>query len=171
MKNLRARHLSSVSWNLLLITVGALVFAIGVKAIVVDKGFVTGGITGVALLAYYLSDALSPGIWYFIINIPLFAVGGALVSRRFFLYSIYGMIVSSLFMSLIRFTIPVHDPFLAVLAGGVVVGTGAGICFHSLGSLGGNDIVAIVLHQKFNLRMGTFSSPSIWCSSPSASTC
>ena len=82
------RYISSVSWNLLLITAGALVFSIGVKAIVVGKGFITGGISGVGLLCYYVSGILSPGVWYFIINIPLFLVGWALVSRRFFLYSI-----------------------------------------------------------------------------------
>jgi len=41
------RYISSISWNMLLITVGALVFSIGVKAIVVPKGLITGGITGV----------------------------------------------------------------------------------------------------------------------------
>ena len=150
------RYISSVSWNLLLITAGALVFSIGVKAIVVGKGFITGGISGVGLLCYYVSGILSPGVWYFIINIPLFLVGWALVSRRFFFYSIYGMVVSSLFMEAIHFKIPVNDPFLAMLAGGVIIGTGAGITLHSLGSLGGNDIVAILLNQKFNLRMGTY---------------
>ncbi len=156
MANHRFQHISSVSWNLLLITVGALVFSIGVKAVVVSKGFITGGVTGISLLAYYLFESFTPGTWYFIINIPLFAIGWALVSRRFFLYSIYGMVVSSIFMDMVTLTIPVHDPFLAVLAGGTIVGAGAGITLHSLGSLGGNDIIAILLNQKFNLRLGTY---------------
>ena len=42
------------------------------------------------------------------------------------------------------------------MAGGTVIGTGAGITLHSLGSLGGNDIVAILLNQKYNVRMGTY---------------
>ena len=152
----RKQIISSVSWNLLLITVGSLIYAIGVKAIVVPQNFITGGITGVSLLCYYLTGILSPGIWYFVINTPLFIIGWKLVSRRFFLYSLFGMVISSIWFDLITFTIPLHDPFLVMLAGGTVVGAGAGIVFHSLGSLGGNDIIAIVLHQKFNVRMGTF---------------
>ena len=70
----------SISFNLLLITIGALIFSIGVKAIVVPKGFITGGIAGVSLLAYYFSEIFSPGIWYLFINIPLFIIGWALVS-------------------------------------------------------------------------------------------
>ena len=150
------KYISAISWNLFLISVGALVFSIGVKAVVVPMGFITGGITGVGLLCYYHTGALSPGVWYFIINIPLFLIGWAMVSRRFFLYSIYGMVISALFIDLIKFQIPIHDPFLALLAGGTIIGAGAGITLHSLGSLGGNDIIAILMNQKFNLRMGTY---------------
>jgi uncharacterized membrane-anchored protein YitT (DUF2179 family) len=148
--------ISSIAWNLLLITAGSLIFSIGVKAVAVPQGFITGGITGVSLLCYYFTNTLTPGIWYFVINIPLFLIGWKMVSRRFFLYSVFGMIVSSIWFDLVTFTIPLHDPFLAMLAGGTIVGAGAGIVFHSLGSLGGNDIIAIVLNQKFSIRMGTF---------------
>ena len=130
------RYIKPISWNLLLITIGALVFSVGVKAVVVPKGFITGGISGVGLLCYYVTGILSPGTWYFIINIPLFLIGWALVSRRFFSYSIYGMVISSVFMDLVNFQIPINDPFLALLAGGTMIGTGAGITLHSLGSGG-----------------------------------
>ena len=56
----------------------------------------------------------------------------------------------------INFTIPVQDPMLAAIAGGAILGTGAGITLHSLGSSGGNDVIAVLLNQKFNIRMGTF---------------
>ncbi len=146
----------SISWNLFLLTAGSLVFSVGVKALVIPSGFITGGITGVGLLCYYYFNILTPGIWYFAINIPLFIIGWKLVSRRFFLYSIYGMIISSLWLDIINFTLPLSDPFLVMMAGGTIIGAGAGIIFHSLGSAGGNDIIAIILHQRFNIRMGTF---------------
>lgn len=148
--------ISSITWNLALITIGSLIYSIGVKAVIVPQGFITGGITGVSLLCYYATGKFSPGVWYFIINIPLFLIGWKLVSQRFFLYSIYGMVISSIWFDIVTFTIPLADPFIVMLAGGTIAGAGAGIVFHSLGSLGGNDIVAIVLNQKFNIRMGTF---------------
>jgi len=36
------------------------------------------------------------------------------------------------------------------------MGAGAGMILHSLGSAGGNDIIAIILHQRFSIRMGSF---------------
>lgn len=157
MKKLRYhRFISSVIWNLFLISAGSIVFGIGLKSIAIPHGFITGGISGLTLLVYYVSGLLSPGLWYMIVNIPIFMVGWVHISRRFFLYSLYGMASLSLVIDLIGFTLPIKEPMLAVLAGGILMGTGSGLILHSLGSGGGLDIVAIILNQKFSLRMGTF---------------
>ena len=155
-KLLYHRFISSVLWNLLLISAGSIVFGIGLKSIAVPHGFITGGISGLTLLFYYVSGLLSPGLWYLIVNIPIFLIGWIHVSRRFFLYSLYGMAALSASIDLIRFSLPIHEPILAVLAGGVLMGAGTGIILHSLGSGGGLDIVGIILNQKFSLSMGTF---------------
>jgi len=155
LKRLRLQTLT-IPWNLFLISAGSLVFAIGVKAVALPHQFISGGMSGLSLLVYYGTQWLSPGIWYFIINVPIFLIGWVFISRRFFLYSIYGMLTLSWAIDHIDFTIPVHDPMLAAIAGGTIIGAGAGITLHSLGSSGGNDVIAVLLNQKFNIRMGTF---------------
>lgn len=157
MKNLPYhRVISSVLWNLLLISAGSILFGIGLKSIAIPHGFITGGISGLTLLVYYISGLLSPGLWYLIVNIPIFLVGWFSISRRFFFYSVYGVAALSLAIDLIGFTLPINEPILAVLAGGVLMGAGSGLILHSLGSGGGLDIIGIILNQKFGLRMGTF---------------
>ena len=146
----------TVPWNLFLISAGCVIFSIGVKAVALPHEFVSGGMSGLCLLIYYWTKWLSPGIWYFIINVPIFLIGWLMISRRFFLYSIFGMLTLSLCIDQINVTIPVHDPMLAAIAGGTILGAGAGITLHSLGSAGGNDVIAVLLNQKFNIRMGTF---------------
>jgi len=155
-KLLYHRFISSVLWNLFLISAGSLVFGIGLKSIAIPHGFITGGISGLTLLFYYVTGLLSPGLWYMLVNIPMFLIGWIHVSRRFFLYSLYGMAALSAAIDMIRVTLPIHEPILAVLSGGVLMGAGTGIILHSLGSSGGMDIVAIILNQKFGVRMGTF---------------
>ena len=142
--------------NLVLILIGSFVIAIGVKAVVLPHQFISGGMTGLSLLVYYATQKLSPGVWYFIINVPIFIIGWIFISRRFFIYSIVGMLTISLAVDLVQFTIPVHDQMLAAIAGGAIIGTGAGITLHSLGSSGGNDVIAVILNQKYNTSMGTF---------------
>jgi uncharacterized membrane-anchored protein YitT (DUF2179 family) len=145
-----------VAWNLCLISAGSIVFGIGLKSIAIPHGFITGGISGLTLLFYYVSGLLSPGLWYLIVNIPIFLIGWIHISRRFFLYSLYGVAVLSLTIDLIGFTLPIKEPILAVLAGGVLMGAGSGLVLQSLGSAGGLDIIGIILNQKFSVRLGTF---------------
>ncbi|MBC8440037.1 MAG: YitT family protein [Deltaproteobacteria bacterium] len=146
----------TIPWNLFLITLGSLIAGIGLKAIVIPNGMITGGFSGAGILVFYYTKIFTPGIWYFILNIPVFIFGWIFVSRRFLLYSLYGAIVLTLSIDLIRFEIPVKDLMLAAMAGGAIIGAGAGIVFRSLGSAGGNDIIAIILNQKFGIRIGTY---------------
>jgi uncharacterized membrane-anchored protein YitT (DUF2179 family) len=146
----------SIPWNLFLITLGSIIFGIGVKAVVIPNGMITGGFSGASILIYYYTDFLTPGIWYFVLNIPVFILGWLFISRRFLLYSLFGAIVLTLAIDFIQFEIPVKDLMLASLAGGTIIGAGAGIVFRSLGSSGGNDIISVILNQKFGIRIGTY---------------
>ncbi len=146
----------SVPWNLFLITLGSIIIGIGLKAIVIPHGMITGGFSGAGILLFYYTGILTPGIWYLLLNIPVFILGWIFISKRFLLYSLYGTIILTIAIDFIQFEIPVNDLMLAVLAGGTIVGAGAGIVFRSLGSAGGNDIISVILNQKFGIRIGTY---------------
>ena len=156
MKSTRWKISFTIPYNLILLTVGSLILGVGIKAIALPHNFISGGMSGVCLLIYYWTGLLTPGSLYFLINIPVFILGWRFVSRRFFFYSLYGMTAMTLAMDWVGFSIPVHDPMLAVLAGGALIGAGSGIILHSVGSAGGNDIIGIILNQKYNIRIGTF---------------
>jgi len=147
----------SIPWNIFLLTVGSFLLAMGIKSVVVPHGFVSGGVSGIAVLIYYFSEILTPGQWLFALNIPIALVGWIMVSRRFVLYTAYGMLAITAWMELISFTLPVHDHLLAAITGGALLGAGAGISMRSLGSSGGLDILGIILNQRFGFRIGQVS--------------
>jgi len=144
----------SVVWNLLLITVGSVIIAAAMKGIVVHHAFIPGGVFGVGLLIYYAFPVISAGILYFILNIPLFVVSWVHVSRRFFLYSLYAMVLATVSYELITLDFGIHDQLYAAIAAGGLIGFGAGIVLRSLGSNGGLDVVAVLLNQKYNIGIG-----------------
>jgi uncharacterized membrane-anchored protein YitT (DUF2179 family) len=150
------RLTGTIAWNIGLLTFGAAVFGVGIKEIVLGKGLMAGGLSGVALLVYYLTGILGPGILYFLLNVPLMALGWVSLSRRFLLYTIYGMGITSAIMHFLPERALIADPLLAAIFGGAVMGAGSGIMLRSLGSAGGTDILAIWLNQKYNLRIGQF---------------
>ncbi len=146
----------SIPWNLFLITLGNFLLAFGIKAVIIPHGMITGGFSGLGILLFYYTDSLSTGLWFLVLNIPVFILGWKFISKRFLYYSLFGMVVLTLALEMVHFEIHLSDPWLAALAGGILVGSGAGIVFRSLGSSGGNDIISIFLNQKFGIRIGTY---------------
>lgn len=154
---MKSDYTYSVWWNVLLITTGATLVGFAIKSLAVPHGFVSGGVSGVGLLFYYLTGKLTPGSWLFLLSIPVFVYGWFGVSRRFFLYSLYGLLVVVAAMELTHIQLPIKDHMLAAIAAGGIIGAGSGIAFRSLGSTGGLDIVAVALNQRYNIRVGQVS--------------
>jgi len=142
-------------WNLLLIATGSVICAAAIKGILIPKGFLAGGVTGLALLIHYVLPYMPLGIIYFVLNIPLFLIGWMFVGRRFFLYSVAGVSIFSAVVLLPCPVLQIHDMILAALTAGIVTGLGSGIILRSLGSAGGLDILSIVLYRKYSIRPGT----------------
>lgn len=142
--------------NLLLITVGSIVYAIGLNGVIVPQGFLSGGVIGIALTGHYLVPRINLGLAYMVLNIPLMLLGWFSVSRKFMLYTLFGMSAVSLATGFLfpGFT-HIENPILAAILGGIICGAGLGIVLRSQGSSGGMDILVVYLHRRFGLRMGT----------------
>lgn len=147
----------SIPWNIMLLTVGGVLFSFGLKAIAVPHGFISGGLFGAAMLLFYQTDLVSLAFWYAVVNIPVLLLGWFSLTHRFFFYSLYGMVITTVAAQFITMVVPIADPMLAAVASGSVCGVGLAIMLRSLGSDGGLTIVAMVLHQKYNLKVGGFS--------------
>ncbi len=154
MSALMKKYIYGHFWCLSILTVAGLVIALGINGIAIHHEFIAGGFSGLSLLIYYVTDLLSPGIWLLVLNIPVFIAGFLMVSRRFFFYSLYGLVATAFFLEIIELRLPIEDPFLAALSYGTLLGAGLGISLRSFGSTGGLDIICVVLYQKFNIRIG-----------------
>ena len=148
--------LKDVGWNLFLLCAGSVVTAVGINGLLIPHRFVSGVVTGLALLLHYLVPALSVALIYAVANLPLFLAGWFFISRRFFLYSIAGTIIFSSAIAWVDLgVIPVQDQLLAAILAGLILGTGSGIIMKSMGSAGGTDILSVILLQRFSIRLGT----------------
>ncbi|HHV64746.1 MAG TPA: YitT family protein [Peptococcaceae bacterium] len=136
------------------IVLGALIVAISINTFILPNEIADGGITGVAIILYYLFH-WDVGMSVFILNIPLFFLGYKVVGRRLFFLSILGVGVLSAALRLTAdILIVTTDSLLAAIFGGLVTGIGMGIIFRCRGSLGGTDILAIVLNRKTQFSVG-----------------
>jgi len=147
--------LKDILTNLFLICLGSVICAVAIKGILIPNQFISGGITGLALIVYYIFPVVPVGVIYFIMNIPLYALGWLSIGQRFFWYSLVGLVVFSLAVMLPIPVFNIHDKILAALLAGIVTGGGSGIILRSKGSAGGLDILSIMLLKRYSIRLGT----------------
>ena len=143
--------------DLIVIVTGCLISSMGINLFLSQAKLLSGGITGIALIFQYLFEIPS-GISVFIINIPLFFISYKFLSKRFTLYTAMGMlsfsialIITKPFSNLLK----VDDILLYCIYGGVLSGLGSGLVFYRNGSMGGTDILTMVIRKKFsNFEIG-----------------
>jgi len=143
--------------NLGLIAIGSVLCAVAINGILIPLSFLNAGFSGLALVIHYILPFLQVSWIYFVLNIPLFAIGWKYVGRRFFLYSLVGMIIFSGAIEWTHVSIVVQDKILGALLAGIISGVGSGVILRSLGSAGGVDILAVIMLQRFSIRLGTTS--------------
>jgi len=137
------------------IILGAFMWAISINGILVHHRLLSGGVSGLALVIYYLVPKLSIGLMVFLINIPVFIMGWTMISGKFFAFSLLGMICFSFFLQVTtKLQISVENPLLACLFAGVISGVGSGLIFRAGGSGGGTGIIAMILNRRLSVRVG-----------------
>ncbi len=147
--------LQSAGRNLLLLTLGSVLCALAINAILLPQGFLSGGFTGIALVIHYLVPAAPVSTLYLLLNVPLFLMGWQNVGRRFFFYSLAGMAIFTVAVEFARLPLPTTDPFSSALLAGIVSGLGSGLILRSQGSAGGADILSVILFRRWTVRLGT----------------
>lgn len=137
-------------FSYLKIVAGCAIFGIGFNLFLSPSGMNAGGITGLCRVLVELLGFGSVGLFNAIINIPLFAIGGIKIGKKFFLDSLIGMLCVSLFVDVFAFLPDMQiNIVLCALYGGVICGFGLGMVFSSGGSTGGSDIIARLLKLKY----------------------
>ena len=145
--------------ELLELIAGCAVFAIGFNLFLTPNDLNAGGLSGLAMVLHRVLGFGSIGLFNALMNLPLFIISGVKIGKKFFIGSIIGMGLSSVFIDLFAF-LPVVtvDPLIAALYGGAVCGLGLGLAFLSGASTGGSDIAVRLLKRKYqNIPLGTIS--------------
>lgn len=139
------------------ITLGCAIFALGFNLFLGPNDLNAGGVSGLAMILVHLLGMGSVGTVTMVMNLPLFALGGMKIGKKFFWGSLVGMIASSVLLDVFALIpAPAVEPLVAALYGGVLCGFGLGIVFSTGASTGGSDIVVRLLKMKYqNVPIGT----------------
>lgn len=137
-----------------MITLGAIIMAVGLEVFLVPNQVIDGGIVGISIMLSHLSG-VSLGLFLFILNLPFIYIGYKQIGKTFAFSTLYGIVILSISTSLLH-PVPAFtdDILLATLFGGVVLGIGVGMVIRFGGSLDGTEILAILASKKLPFSVG-----------------
>lgn len=145
------------SLTLLLIALVCFVQAAAIHGFYVPHMVLSGGYTGVAMLINYIFGL---PVWIFIIalNIPTLIIGFKHLRPKTVLFSAFAPAIFTLAYSLTEgLDFGVSNAILSVAAGSCVLGASSVLVINRDATLGGTDVLALILSRRFSVPMGTIS--------------
>ncbi|MBR2733636.1 MAG: YitT family protein [Selenomonadaceae bacterium] len=149
-----------VKWNPLKylgILAGCLVAAASINIFVVPSSLLTGGVTGIAIIFYFLSG-LPIGVQTLLYNVPLLIASYKLLGKKYTVDVVIGTLMFSFALDATKFLAaytPTEDLMLAAIYGGIFNGVGYGIVFRMNGSTGGFDILGAIFKKYYSMEIGS----------------
>jgi uncharacterized membrane-anchored protein YitT (DUF2179 family) len=140
--------------KLLMLALALFVTALGMKILSVNK-LTFGGTAGIAFLLSY-TTVYSWGFWFVLINLPFCLLSYHYLGPRFTASTVFSIIGISLVRELVDYIpfLPVMTPAIASLLSGLLIGIGISLVLYHGSSLGGMQILAVFLDQRFSLNRG-----------------
>lgn len=134
--------------------VGTLLISLGVT-FYVSAGLLTGGISGLAFLATYLTG-FTFGQAFFVLNLPFYWLALRRMGWRFTIKTFIAVALLSILTDLrpLFLTVEAIHPAYASVLAGALLGTGFLILFRHKASLGGVGILALYLQDRYGWSVG-----------------
>ncbi|MDR6124730.1 YitT family protein [Neobacillus drentensis] len=133
---------------------GSLLLSLGVNGFLVPYQLLDGGVIGLGLIIHYFYG-WPTGLSIILLSLPLYVLAW-FFERRYFFYSLHGLIISSFCIDLFSFINgKIHlDILPSTVIGGVLVGIGIGLMLRYETSTGGTDLLAQILTKFTSINIG-----------------
>ena len=136
------------------VVVGNMLYALLVKLFLLPAGLVTGGTTGLALIAEHLWQTPISG-FVFVFNVVMLTLGWLVLGKAFALNTIASSILYPFFLEICNRIfgdwVLTQDTVLCTVFFGIGIGVALGMVIRSGASTGGMDIPPLVLNKFFKI--------------------
>ena len=134
----------------ILMVVGTGLMALAIQCIYDPVGLVTGGFTGVAIIAKYVTKGAVP-LWLtnLVLNVPLVLLAALIKGKKFVARTAVATVLLSAWLYVIPlWNLAEGDYVLSAIFGGVICGVGMGMVLLARATTGGTDMLAALIQHK-----------------------
>ncbi|KOO51665.1 YitT family protein [Viridibacillus sp. FSL E2-0187] len=136
------------------IMVGAALVGLAFNMFLLPAKLAAGGVSGISTILYELFQ-FNPAYVQWMINIPLFILGILVVGKDFSWKTLVGTtFVPFVIWLTAGIHLPIDNPLLSAIYGGIMLGVGLGIVYRGNGSTGGTALIAQILKKFTGISSG-----------------
>ena len=145
----------------IIVILGALLNAMALNFFLIQANVYASGFTGIAQLSAsfaqdFMGVNISTGVLLALLNIPVIILGWFKVGKGFTIYSIISVAFTTIFLETIPFVKFSEEILLNAVFGGLLSGIGVGISLKWGASIGGMDIIAMILSRIKDRPIGIY---------------
>ncbi|MEE0878608.1 MAG: YitT family protein [Treponemataceae bacterium] len=140
--------------RILLVSIGAFLFALNLNIFVANSGLIPGGFTGISELLqrifstyFNLNIPFSP--IYFLCNLIPAIISFKYIGKKFTLYSCLMILLSGFFTDILPVINVTDDILLSAIFGGLLSSVAVSFCLFAGATSGGTDFIAIFIAERF----------------------
>ncbi|MGG3467243.1 YitT family protein [Neobacillus pocheonensis] len=134
--------------------IGSILLSLGVNGFLIPYHLLDGGVIGLGLIIHYFYG-WPTGLSIILLSLPLYVLAW-FFERRYFFYSLHGLVISSFCIDVFSFINGrIQIGILpSTMIGGLLVGIGIGVMLRYETSTGGTDLLAQLLTKFTNINIG-----------------
>ncbi|MBE7174919.1 MAG: YitT family protein [Mucilaginibacter polytrichastri] len=141
--------------NIILVSLGVVSAAFGLKSFLIPNHFIDGGVMGISLLL----DAITPSqygisLFLIVVNAPFIVMGYNQIHKLFAIKTTIAIVALAMLISLVDFPIITSDKLLVSVFGGFFIGMGIGLSIRGGCVIDGTEILAVHLNKNSSLTIG-----------------
>lgn len=144
--------------KLVLVLLGNTIFCFGVVAFILPLGLITGGTTGLGLIAeHYFNVPVE--VFAAVFNIAMFVIAWFVLEPAYALSTMVSTFYFPIILAILKRVESIQnmttDPMLATICAGVLIGIGVGVVIRAGASTGGVDIPPLIMNKKYGISVST----------------
>lgn len=155
----KIKKLKKIWWEWVVITIGAVISAVGYVVFILPMDMVEGGVTGIGIIVKHLTGLPIVGLSSMVVTGFVFFFAIRILGKGFGAKSIYATILMNVLIdlfSILKLSINLDsgDILLAAFYGGASVGLGLGLIYFAGASTGGADGLGQILWKLKKIPIG-----------------
>ena len=142
-KNKVAKNVKEFLLDLIFMTAGSVIYAVGLNGFTAPNNIAPGGVSGIAIVLNYLFGT-PVGTVILLINVPIIIWAIIEIGYKLVTKTMLAVVLNAACIDIVALFMPVYhgDPLIITLIGGVCEGVGLSLVFMRGATTGGTDMIA-----------------------------